>query len=293
MGVTTAPTPEMMRLAREWEDIYPSAVFSGINGDAPHGTRPSKHHSRSYNRDKFGANAWPITSTKDKQGPSDKACAVDMSMAKADMVKCTGRMRTVFNNRKLDPRATYFGAFNGWDGSGDAVRYNFLSGVAEYATDDHKWHCHDESFYAYVNSATMVDAQLSALRGQTIAQYTGKDDLVTTQAEFNALLLAALKSPNIAMTMRALPWQYNGGGVADNDSTTEGNISTLKVLDTVYKGIALLLRSNVDVDEVALAAALAPAVSAAVIAALPDDKDDVTVEELTEAFRRAVAGPAS
>lgn len=295
MGVTTAPTPQMMRLAREWEKLYPSAVFSGINGDDAHAQRPSKHNSRSFNRDKFGPNAWPITSSKDKQGPSDKACAVDMSMAKADMVKAHSRIKVVFNNRRTDPRAPFFGAFNTWDGSGDAVRFNFLSGVAEYATPDHTWHCHGESFYMYVNSAAMVDAWLSALRGDTAAQYQGGDDLVTTQAEFNKFMLGALKDPTIAAQFRAFPWQYAGRGIANNDLTPEGNIGTLQVLDSIYRSTLALtqaIANREDIDVRQLAEALAPAVATLVVANLPNDNDDVTVDELVEAFRRAMAGPS-
>lgn len=294
MGVTTAPTAQMMRLVRGWEELYPSAVFSGINGDAAHHERPTKHLSRSFNRDKFGAGAWPISTAKDKQGPSDKACAGDMSMAKADMVRSHDRIKKVFDNRRTDPRAQFFGAFNTWDGSGDAVRFNFVSGKAEYSTPDHKWHDHGETFYAYVNSGAMVDAWLSALRGDTVAQYQGGDDLVTTQAEFNKLMMGALKDPTIAAQFRAFPWQYNGRGIADNDLTPEGNIGTLGVLDSLYDGvihISKAVAARDDIDESALAEALAPAVATLVIAALPTDNDDVTVDELIEAFRRAIMGP--
>ncbi len=68
------------------------------------------------------------------------------------------------------------------------------------------------------------------------------------------------------------------------------------------QGAALLaainaLASKDAVDEVALAEALAPAVAAAVINQLPDDRDDVTKEELQEAildgFRELLNRPAS
>lgn len=219
MGTITAPTAQMMRLVRGWENLYPSAVFSGINGDQAHQKQPGKHLSRSQNRDKFGANAWPIAHAKDKQGPSDKACAVDISMSRADMKKAHTRLRKIYLNRKTDPRAKFFYAFNGWDLTGSPGRYNFIQGTISTASKDHEWHEHGETFYLYVTSDEMVTAWLSALADETAAQYLAKiqkpttdilgDDMTEAQviaAVQKALLMPMTPAGNPGKRLAAAGW---------------------------------------------------------------------------------------
>ena len=223
MGSITQPTAQMLVLAAAWEEEYSSAVFAGINGDASHQTRPGKHLSRSQNHDKFGANCWPIEHPKDKRGPSDKGCAIDMSMSKADMRRCHTNLRKIYVNRSTDPRAAFFYAFNGWDGEGSPGRYNFIQGTITVASQDHTWHEHGETFYEYVNSGQMVRAWVSALKGQTVEEYEGVDMADYTEAQ-----------------MRAFAWQYVGGGIPLG-------MSTLGVLNEILLTVRKVAE-KVDID---------------------------------------------
>jgi hypothetical protein len=76
----------------------------------------------------------------------------------------------------------------------------------------------------------------------------------------------------------------------DRDTPT-GRQTGNRIAALTVTPVIQALAADDNVDETLLATALAPLVAAAVIAALPEDRDDVSVDELVEAFRRAVAGP--
>lgn len=179
MATITEPTAVMWATVDAYEDEYPSAVFSGINGDAEHQTRPGKHLSRGINMTRWPG-SWPVTAPNDQRGPLDKAVAVDISMSKSDMIKCHNRNKAVYFNRASDPRAKFCYAFNGWDGNGDPGRYNLYLGTVRKASKDHTWHVHDEGYYAFVNDPQFARATRSRIRGETVAQYLGEDNDVGT-----------------------------------------------------------------------------------------------------------------
>lgn len=166
--MSTVAYPQMRTLADRWEKLYPSAVCSGIVGDRPHRRRGGYHIAR---RDQSSTN-YSVVRIDDRagMGPSDAAAAIDMSMSKADLVLCTRRLLAVWNNRN-DPRRKYLNAFNGWLGTGPAIRRDMVSGKASGATSDHKCHIHLEVRRRWVLVDAMVTAVLSALRGDTVAQY--------------------------------------------------------------------------------------------------------------------------
>ena len=230
MGTITDPTPVMWQIVEAWEAEFPSAVFSGINGDAPHQTKPGKHLSWSQNRDKFGSGCWPLEAPNDKNATAkDKAIAIDMSMSTADMKTCHNRLKAIYNNRANDPRAKYIYAFNGWDGNNGAGRYNLYKGTIDDASDDHKWHEHKEGYYAFVNDPEYARAAISALRGETIAEYTGEDDMTRDElflalddyflSRINAKDTAEQKIVQVRNALRAVVWQYIGGGIPAGKST--------------------------------------------------------------------------
>ncbi|SCL43144.1 hypothetical protein GA0074692_6783 [Micromonospora pallida] len=103
------------------------------------------------------------------------------------------------------------------------------------------------------------------LMERIVAVALGEDDDMDAKQ-----FLAILKDPAVAREMRALPWQYVGGGIPKG-------VSTLGVLnEIVLTGRATAARVGADlVDERQLAADLAPALLAvltpeAIAAAIPD-----------------------
>jgi hypothetical protein len=172
--VATRSTPQLDRLAREWEAMYPSAQHSGTVGDLAHKLGGGYHISR----EDQPANNYSVVRPDDRpgSGPNWAASAIDMTMNERDMKLCSSRLRNLFA-AVGDPRRKFLNAFNGWLGSGDAQRWDFYAGTISWATPDHKWHVHLEIRRRYVESDEMVTAVLSALAGTTLAALKGDDEL--------------------------------------------------------------------------------------------------------------------
>lgn len=153
-------------VADQWEQLYPSAVCSGIAPDRAHLARGGYHVSIEDNK----PDNYSVTRPDDKAGPRGVSAAIDMSMSPADMVRCTARLRRVYNDPD-DPRRAFLNAFNGWVGRGDAQRFDIWRRVISYATDDHKWHIHLEWRRRHVPSWTAARAVVSALVGESATAY--------------------------------------------------------------------------------------------------------------------------
>jgi hypothetical protein len=168
--MATKAYPELREFAEDVEAIYPSAVCSGIVGDLRH--RRNRQGTYHLSRQDCRPGTFSVVRPQDRKGcgPDDAAAGVDITMNRRDMILATARLRAVWANKK-DPRRKYLNAFNGWDGSGDATRFDVYAGVAKYATPDHKWHIHIEFRRLYARSKTAIKAILSALRGESVATY--------------------------------------------------------------------------------------------------------------------------
>jgi hypothetical protein len=162
----TTSAPSLLReFSAEWEEIYKSAVLSGIVGDARHQANGGYHISIEDNP----SGNYSTTRPDDKAPPGtwsrSKASAVDMSMNDADMKLCTQRLLAVWND-KTDPRRKYLNAFNGWLGYGDAARWDYYANKKSFATADHKWHIHLEFRRKWIESKAAMTAVLSILKGE-------------------------------------------------------------------------------------------------------------------------------
>lgn len=178
MSATTVAYPLVRQLASGWEDIYDSATCSGVIGDRAHQNRGGYHIGRRFQ----STRNYSVIRADDRLGPSDAAAGIDMSMSRRDMILCTKRLLAVRNN-KNDPRRKYLNAFNGWLGTGRAGRYDVVSGKNSTATADHKWHIHLELRRRWILTPAMVKAVLSALRGETVAQYLKSIGVTVTAAK--------------------------------------------------------------------------------------------------------------
>lgn len=174
---TTVAYPLIREVANGWEKLYRSAVISGIVGDKSHAARGGYHICRACQ----SSGNYSVVRVDDRQGmgPSDASSAIDMTMSRADMLLCTRRLLAVWNN-KSDPRRKYLNAFNGWTGSGPAIRCDMVSGKRGTASSDHKWHVHLEIRRRWVRVGAMVVGVLSALAGESVAQYLKKIGVTAT-----------------------------------------------------------------------------------------------------------------
>jgi hypothetical protein len=166
--MSTVGYREMKELAEGFERIFHSAVCSGIVGDARHARAGGYHIGRAY---QAGSN-YSVVRPDDRsgQGPSDGASAIDMSMNAADMRLATARLAGAYRNT-ADPRRKYLNAFNGWDGTGTATRFDVYARRTKPATSDHKWHIHLEQRRRYICDRTSNLAILSILRGESVATW--------------------------------------------------------------------------------------------------------------------------
>ena len=164
--MSTLPPPLLRTLAADWEKRcgLPTALFSGIVGNNLHigGYHISRQDQPSTN--------YSVKRPGDRLGPANMASAIDMSMSPADMKTCTARLVRAYAD-KTDPRRKYINAFNGWDGSGDAMRWDVYGQTCTRASPDHKWHIHLSIKRMYVASATAMRAILSILKGESKAAY--------------------------------------------------------------------------------------------------------------------------
>lgn len=112
------------------------------------------------------------------------------------------------------------------------------------------------------------------------AALDGEDDMALSEKETrNAATLGLYDGLWVAVNGK----DYNGISYDGVGKSIRNNLAAL----TVAPILAALAGLDA-VDETKLANALAPAVAAAVVASLPEDRDDVTVEELAEAIRRLI-----
>lgn len=217
--MATLSTSSIEWLADEWEKLYGSATLSGIVGDLAHRARGGYHISR---QDQPSDN-YSVTRPDDKVGPSDRAAAIDMTMNTADIKKCHIRLRNAWKNRANDPRMKYINAWNGWDGEGDAGRYDVVTGNIGTATSDHKWHIHLEIRRRYVNDMNAMRAILSILAGEAAgADKSGDDDEVTEQDKKDIAKLVVAELEN--------QLNLDGGG----GTTTSGIVKALRRIPLQY-----------------------------------------------------------
>lgn len=179
--MSTIATATMTDLAHRWAGLYKSAKISGIVGNAAHQARGGYHIGRAFQ----SSSNYSVTRPDDRVGPADAAAAVDMSLSPADMVTCTGRLMAAYNNTS-DPRRKYLNAFNGWDGSGNATRFDVYARKMKYASADHKWHIHLELRRKYVNAKVAADAVISLLSGESVASYLKRIGVISTVAKVTA-----------------------------------------------------------------------------------------------------------
>ena len=287
--MSTAAPAQLVYLSNEWEKLYPSAAISGIVGDAAHAARGGYHISI---QDQPSDN-YSVTRKDDKAPPGDwprnMASAVDMTLNLTDMKKCHARLKAAWQNRATDERMKYINAWNGWDGNGSPGRYDVVTGTIGTASDDHKWHVHLEVRRRYVNDRKAMDAILSVLKGQTLEEYLGDEDMPSAQdiakAVWDIDYMPSGDPANPEWQAKTLI-SYRLNALPAALSSLAADVATLKT--------AVAALSGVDVDEVALGAAIAnnpafvSALASAVVAKLPVDKA-ASKEDVLAAVKSALA----
>lgn len=223
--MTTKAHAVTRAIAAEWDAAYPSAVFSGIAGDAEHQARGGYHISiEDQSRDNYSV-VRPGDKAPPGDWPRDLAAAIDMSMSPTDMALCSSRLWNVWYD-KSDPRRIYINGFNGWFNDGNpAKRYDFITLRISNTTSDHKWHVHLEIIRQWVTDTFAAKAIISVIRGETKQQYldsiaipdpTSGDDMFCEHGQTNGKVWVLQAQINDVLRFMGVPveeqleldWEY-------------------------------------------------------------------------------------
>ncbi len=230
--MATLVSTEMRWLANELVNNcgYSSAVLSGIAPDQDHLNGGGFHVSVNDLRAYGNQNDYSNTHPDDRNLNPEYGAGIDISLAKTDMIRLYGRIKTVWAD-PTDPRRKYFAAVNCWDGTGDATRFDFTASTPQWASPDHTWHECLAVHRRWVRDMAAMRAIASAHRGETKAQYNPTEDTVS-QAD----VIAALKSAEGKKLVGDAVWASAFG----TDSTErrfgrrEAPASTYLMLSAIY-----------------------------------------------------------
>jgi LysM repeat protein len=180
--------PSAMREAvKAMEKAFRSAVFAGIVPDSRHLKNGGYHvclvHLFAHGKaDDYSNRRKLDQSTAVSKPGRGFSCASDVSLSKADMMRLHANVRRVYLDR-TDRRRRYINAINCWDGSGDAVRYDFQGNTAGWASPDHKSHTHADFPRAYIDAdrdpkmaAKAQRAWVSVVTGEARAAWDDREE---------------------------------------------------------------------------------------------------------------------
>lgn len=262
--------PCLVTLRNEFNSLAPSRDKSsdGSIGDSAHASSSSDH-----NPDETGTTPYEDADNLNEVHAIDvdidlrksgwtMARAVDIIVTR-HRTGADDRLQNVIYNRRIYSRSW------GWT-------------AREYTgSNPHDKHAHFSSRY--------TTAQESNTKSWGLLAAEGGDDMEVKD------LNAALRDGDSALAMisKAIPWQYVGGGIPEGMSTL-GVLSAIHGYSKSTNELVKLLSQRDDVDERAIAAALAPAVAGLVTPALIDAIEaggaltPEAIEQAVEAGTRAV-----
>lgn len=192
--------------------------------------KPGYHNTRAAN----DPDDYSVRDAPDKRGPSDKAAAWDWTFTSAQNGDYS--RISIYGKRALaawearDPRMNVMREFLGQtdtDATPEGLDFRYHTKRTPDST--HKWHIHGSFVRAYVAIPGALEGPLSVYRGESLAAYLaaghklykidGTGELEVS-AEFTKNFLEAIQDPDVAFLMRALPWQYVGGGLPSGASSS-------------------------------------------------------------------------
>jgi hypothetical protein len=298
------PNPERIPDALWWlweqfDALEPTALLGGVYAQKPgyHSYR-SRLPSSDYSTGRDVAN--------DKQGSGSLASAIDLTMSAAAMRKYTARLDKACRARDprlfldgepvlrefigtLDGRTVYCYVLVG----GRALGVGADAGPDPGRDKSHLWHIHASVIRKFCTSMPAMRQLLSVLSGEPLETWKSRTDPEEdemTKAEF----LALLKDKDVRLALASAVLATDGvitapEGSKNTDGTVNTHWSAASYFQWGYaaavsaRGYAAEAKTGVKalavkdfVDE--------KAITAAVLAALPADRDDVTAAELEQAI---------
>lgn len=159
------------------KEVIPDVKLGGIYADTK-----GYHNTRARLQSWLPGN-YSIQLDMDKQGPSDKASAIDLTMTAAEMRKRTGYLR----RSALDPADNRLRALREFIGTLDSSKvYCRIDGnaglgqgrgVDDWTRDStHLWHIHISVLRAFCTSWAMLEPVLSVLSGETLEEWNARKE---------------------------------------------------------------------------------------------------------------------
>lgn len=171
---------------------------------------------------------------RDLHGDQDWYRAIDVGISGKRLWDACHRLDLLVRAGQLPAVAEWFGSFDGKRVVG------WFEGRPSSSDATHLWHAHVGFWTQYANDVDQLRLVLDA--------FTGGDDLVTTQAEFDKFMVGALSGTStdarkVQALLRALPLQYP---VTPTTSLLALHTGTAAKVD--------LIATKVDIDEEELSA---------------------------------------
>lgn len=159
----------------------PTVQLGGI-----YANKPGYHNSRR----NLPASDYSVQYALDRQGPDDKAAAIDLTFPDAQsrhyetIIKYASRL-LASGRDPHDERGNYLREFYGQADEDTQVEgWDFQSVGPSTSDASHLWHIHLSFMRAYLNDRGAFDAVLSILIGETVEQWrarAGRHEYLTTQ----------------------------------------------------------------------------------------------------------------
>lgn len=177
-------TNELWYFWEEFKKFEPKVLLGGIYAD-----KPGYHNTRAANMLKYPGNYSYADYALDRQGPSDKAAAIDLTFPDAQ----AGNYSTIakYSNRLLlsgkdpnDNRLNVLREFYGnTDSDTEVEGWDYQAVRAATSDKTHLWHIHISVMRAYVTSKIAMDSILNVLKGISGEEPLDAEDIKKIVAE--------------------------------------------------------------------------------------------------------------
>ncbi|MGH3646638.1 MAG: hypothetical protein ACRDTM_05630 [Micromonosporaceae bacterium] len=166
-------TAAMWRMWTEGSKVIPGVRLGGIYAD-----KRCYHNTRAANQAEW-PDAYCIKLSLDRQGPSNKAAAIDYTMSDYEMRKRTALLRKSAldpDDPRMEAVREFYGTLNSSNVYGLIKDNRYGPWRRSDADSSHLWHIHISIFRAYVAMWDELEPVVSVLSGETWQQWRERLD---------------------------------------------------------------------------------------------------------------------
>lgn len=280
-------TSAMWRLWEEFNAHEPPVLLGGIYAD-----KSGYHNTRTANQQRWPGN-YSIRDAIDREGPSDKAAAIDYTFPDAQH----GDYRTIAKyskrlldaGRRDDPRTRVLREFYGnADLDNEVEGWNYRDHRAASSDTSHLWHIHISVSRKYVGDWSALAGVLAVLRGESLeddVELRDKVDMVDEKSgdRWSFGKVAKRDSISVEGALGCAAGSYYGW-LWDTRPKIEAILAAVAGQD-----VTAAVRAELDRHRAELVDELGQDLAEAVAAELADTIGDLPAEQVEAAVGRALA----